>query len=116
MIECERCGKQRKTELYPDDWLGQALLGYYYGFLEMWDKSIERSELAIQMEDPSFWPYFHIAEPFSAIGLYDKAIEFLENYRDKYGNHYQIALTFANIYLCQGKYDLALMENDFAYS
>ncbi|NOR22597.1 MAG: protein kinase [Candidatus Aminicenantes bacterium] len=103
-------------ELYPDDLIGNNNLGVLYRRLEEWDKAIELFEVQIKNKDESFYPYGNIAVAYRAKGLYDKAREVIENYRHNFqdiaGHRLDLALT----YICQGKFDLALVEVDKAFS
>jgi len=101
-------------ELYPDDNSGNNELGNVYSFIEEWDKAIELFISCIQRKDEVIYPYFNLSCVYRAIGLYDKAKEVLEDYLNNVSDnatiHNQLALT----YLCQKKYDLALVEADKA--
>ena len=103
-------------ELYPDDNEGNNSLGLVYSLIEEWDKAIEPLISCIQRKDEVIWPYLNLSIVYRAKGLYDKAKEVLEYYlnniSDNAAIHNQLALT----YLCQKKYDLALVEADKAIS
>ncbi len=103
-------------ELYPKDEIGNINLGILYAELEELDKAIERYGVPIQNKDETFFPYFNMAAAYAAKGLYDKAQEVLENYLDNFSNDPIIRWALAQNYLCQGKYDLALVELDKAMS
>jgi len=97
-------------ELYPDDNEVDNILGATYTLIEEWEKAIELFISCIQREDEVIWPYFNLSLAYRAKGLYDKAKEVLENYLNNVSDnamvHNQLALT----YLCQERYDLALVE------
>jgi serine/threonine protein kinase/Tfp pilus assembly protein PilF len=98
--------------LYPDDWIGNNLLGLLYLWLEEWDKAIERFEVNIQNEVEAQYSYTNQAKAYVYKGLYEKAREVLENYLINFPGTGGIHRTLLFIYLCQGKYDLALAEAD----
>jgi len=103
-------------ELYPDDNDGNNSLGLVYSLIEEWDKAIEPLISCIQRKDEVMWPYLNLSIVYRAKGLYDKAKKLLEYYlnniSDNAATRNQLALT----YLCQKKYDLALVEADKALS
>jgi len=103
-------------ELYPKHEVGNTNLGLVYRNIEEWDKAIERYEVLIQNKDETYFPYLNISEPFAAKGMYDKAQEILEYYLKNFSDDANIHWGSADIYLSQGKYDLALVEIDKALS
>jgi len=103
-------------ELYTKDFMGNTNLGILYADLEEWDKAIERYEVPINNKDETIFPYYNIARAYAAKGLYDEAQEVLEYYLDTFSNDPIIRWTLAQNYLCQEKYDLALVELDRAMS
>jgi len=103
-------------ELYPKDMIGNINLGILYTDLEKWDKAIELFKVPIQNKDDTFFPYFNMQYAYSAKGLYDEAQEILAYYLDNFSEDSIIRWALAQNYLCQGKYDLALVELDKAMS
>jgi len=103
-------------ELYPKDGIGNINLGILYTDLEEWDKAIELFKVPIQNKDDTFFPYFNMQYAYAAKGLYDEAQEILEYYLDNFSDDPIIRWALAHNYLCQGKYDLALVELDKAMS
>ena len=103
-------------QLYPDDLKGNNGLGNLYSNLEEWDKAMERFEVLIKNKDEAYYPYSNQADAYMAKGLYDKAREVLENYINDFSDNAVIRLNLARNYLCQEKYDLALVEVDKAFS
>ncbi len=59
-----------------------------------------------------YQPYVNLARSYSAKGSYEKAREVLQNYLDNQPDHPGVRLYLAHNYLCQGKYELALVEAD----
>jgi serine/threonine protein kinase/Tfp pilus assembly protein PilF len=103
---------EKLLELYPKESIGNVNLGILYVNLEEWDKAIEFYNVPIQNNDDTIFPYFNMADAYHAKGLYDKALEVLERYRDNFSDdpliHYSLALN----YLCQEKFDPAQIELD----
>jgi serine/threonine protein kinase/predicted Zn-dependent protease len=102
--------------LYPDDGFGNTNLALVYLWLEEWDRAIERIEVLIQNNDEAVHPYFLQSEAYACKGLYDRGRKVLENYLVKFPDNAVIHRYLIIIYICQGKYDLALIESDKAYS
>jgi serine/threonine protein kinase/predicted Zn-dependent protease/predicted CopG family antitoxin len=103
-------------ELYPGDVIGNSNLGLVYIFLEQWDKAIYRYEFLRKQKDDSAITYGNLATAYMGKGLNDKARETLEYYLDNFADRYMIRRSLAYNYLLQGKYDLALVEADKAFS
>jgi len=89
---------------------GETPLGIGYMNLEEWDKSIEQFQWHIQNKVEYYQPYINLADSYMAKGLHKKAREVLEYYLDNQPDHPGIRRGLAILYLCQGKYDLALVE------
>jgi len=102
--------------LYPEDGIANNNLGVVYNNLEQWDKAIERFVVCIQNKDEAIYPYVNLASSSQATGLYDKAREVLEYYLNNISDNVSIRGDLAYNYLCQGEYDLALVEVDKALS
>jgi serine/threonine protein kinase/Tfp pilus assembly protein PilF len=100
------------VQLYPDDMLGQRSLGYVYRDLEQWDKAIEQFDINIRNKVEASFPYTNTAIAYIAKGMYDKAGQVLEDYINNFPDSAPVRLRLANVYLCQRKYDLALVEVD----
>jgi len=107
---------KKLLELYPDDNDGNNNLGLVYSFIEEWDKTIEPFISCIQRKDEVIWPYLNLSVAYRAKGLYDKAKEVLEDYLNNVSDYAAIHNQLALTYLCQEKYDLALVEADKALS
>ncbi len=103
-------------ELYPDDNLGNNQLGLVYSLIEEWDKAIELFLSCIQRRYEFIWPYVNLSIVYRAKGLYEKAEEVLEYYLNTVSDNAEIHNQLALTYLCQKKYDLALVEADKALS
>jgi tetratricopeptide (TPR) repeat protein len=94
---------------YPDDIRGNDLANLYF-LLEQWDKAIGRYQVFLQNEEISYFPYRGIAASYEAKGMYNKALEILENYLHDISEHYSIRWQLAYSHICQGNYDLAHRE------
>jgi tetratricopeptide (TPR) repeat protein len=103
-------------ELYPEDGRGNHLLGWIYLELEQWDKAIERYAFLLQNYKEVAVYSESLAEALRAKGLYKKAVEVLEDYLYSVTDNHWIRNRLALTYLCQGKYDLALIEADKSFN
>ena len=103
-------------ELYPDDEIGGVNLGVLYYSLEEWDKAIKQYDVLIQIGSESPFPYSNSALAHAAKGLYKRATDVLEDYLNNVSDLWTLRYYLSNIYLCQGKYDLALSELNKAMS
>jgi len=103
-------------ELYPNDWLGNQILGVIYRNMEEWDKAIERFEVNIKNRIENFYSYNAQSRAYSNKGFYDKAIKVCENYIIAFSDHFEIRFSLAMNYLCKAEYDNALGEADKAFS
>jgi tetratricopeptide (TPR) repeat protein len=95
--------------LYPDDLGGNDLATLYF-LLEQWDRATEHFQVLVLNQEISNFPYMGMASSYGAKGLYDRSYEILEGYLHDISEHYSIREQLALLYLCQGKYDLALKE------
>jgi len=109
-------GYLKVLELYPDDLIANTNLGVIYATLEQWDKAIERYDVLIQNKDENYLTYVNKAWIWMSMGTYDRAGKLLEDYLNNIADNEIIHLYLAGNYLCQNKYDLALMEVDKAFS
>jgi len=105
---------KKLLEIYPDDSWGNNDLGWLYNQIEEWDKAIERLEVNIHNKDPSPMSYTVISQSYNAKGLYDRTREVLGSYLNNFPDNVYIHRSLCFNYLCQGKYDLALLEADKA--
>ena len=97
------------VRLYPDD-IGGNKLAELYLLLEQWDKAIDFYQVFVLNQEISYFPYRGIASSYEAKGMYNKSSEILKDYLHDIFEHYSIRWQLAFLYLCQGKYDLALEE------
>ncbi len=96
---------------YPYDWDANLNLGLMFCYdLEQWDKAIDRFEVLIQNNEVSIEPYISQAEAYMAKGMYNRSKEILQNYLTTFPEEIWIHESISNLYLCQGKLDLALIE------
>jgi tetratricopeptide (TPR) repeat protein len=103
-------------QLYPNELLVNINLVVIYMQLEEWDKGLERLALLRQNKDENWQTYFNLASIYMAQGSYEKARAVLENYLNDFSDKDIIRYLLASNYLCQRKYDLALVEVDKAAS
>jgi len=104
----------RLVEFCPESWVGNTYLGFIFLRTEEWDKAIDRLELSIRNAGENYFPYAYQVSAYMAKGQYDKAREVLESYLENFEDHTSIRNYLAFNDLCQGKYDLALIEVDKA--
>jgi serine/threonine protein kinase/tetratricopeptide (TPR) repeat protein len=102
-------------ELYPDDMKIHTGIGHTYRFLEEWDKALKHY-LMRGTQPTSFYKFVQPANSYRRLGLYDKAIEVLEQglnyFPDNDNMYHSLSLT----YLSQGNCDQAHKEVDKAIS
>jgi len=103
-------------DVYPEDYVAKANLGWLYLNIEEWDKVIEVFQEVIQGHFGSVIAYWNQAEALMAKGLYDKARLVLENGRELFPNNGYTYNLLAFSYICQSQYDSALSEIDEAVS
>jgi serine/threonine protein kinase len=106
----------QRLRLDPNDLNAARNFGFIYGNLEQWDKALELYETNIKKRVEVIFPYRNAAAAFRAKGLYDRAQAVLEEYINGIGDIAIIRRGLAVNYLCLGKYDLALVELDRAFS
>jgi serine/threonine protein kinase/Tfp pilus assembly protein PilF len=107
---------KKVLQLYPSDTIGSNMLGWLYVELEQWHKAIERFEVNVKNNVEPPFSYVGLAGCYSALGLYDKSKEILEYYSNNFKDIAGIRHSLAYNYLYQGKFNLALSENDKAFS
>jgi len=104
---------KKLLQYYPNDEYGHTYLGAIYRNLEEWDLALEHFK-KIFYDNPSI-ALENYRLIYMAKGLYDELKEILQSH-----NNYLSPAMFHNyisiIYLCEGKYDLALMEVEDALS
>jgi serine/threonine protein kinase/Flp pilus assembly protein TadD len=101
-------------EIYPDDSFANEKLAYIYSNYEMWDKAIERCQVAINNRERSYYPYDYQASSYLALGQLDKAKESIEIGLRTIGENDSLRAELSNCYLFQGKFQEALAEIDKA--
>ncbi len=87
-----------------------------YSNLEEWDKAAERYEVNIQNRVEATHSYVNLAVTYEDRGIYDKAREVLELYLTDIAENARVRRALSDVYLYQGKYDLALAEVNKAIS
>jgi tetratricopeptide (TPR) repeat protein len=102
--------------LYPDDVAAYNNLGILYWFLEEWDAAIEKFQIGIANKKDWAILYANQAYAFMGNGQYDRAEQILNYYITNFSINADINRALAYDYICQGKYELSLIEADKAYS
>jgi serine/threonine protein kinase/Tfp pilus assembly protein PilF len=107
---------KKLLELYPDDTTGNNMLGLLYGFIGEWDKAIEYRKVNVD-NNVGLWLY-HAALSWAYYqkGLFNEAREVVLNYMNKFGELASIHRWLADIYILEGKLDLALSEVEKAFA
>lgn len=107
---------EKLLHLYPDDLAGNNNLGIFYAEIEEWDKAIERFEILKQNKNEFFFLYTNLAHVYMSKGLYYKTERTLKHYLSNFSDNATVHRFLAYNYICQGKYNLALLEADKALS
>lgn len=89
-------------------------MGVLYYRLEQFDEAIARYEVLIQNREETMYPYHRQALAYRAKGMYDKVREVCEAYLTNFSDDAYVHENLAGNYLCQGKFEDALVENDKA--
>ena len=106
-------------ELYPDNKTIHVGIGHTYRLLEEWDKALEQYLTTLQMQGTKPSSYYRFAQPafsYRHLGLYDKAIEVLEQGLDYFPDNDNIYSHLASTYLSMGNLSQAHKEVDKAIS
>ncbi len=97
-------------KLYPEDEKGNVLLGSTYRNVEEWDLAIRKFERVLKINDKSRIALWNLAYLFMKKGWYDKDIDFLKKNKHLFYNRVRYHRYLSDIYTCQHRYDLSLME------
>ena len=97
-------------KLYPEDEKGNLLLGSKYRNVEEWDLAIKQFEKVLKINDKSRIALWNLAYLFMKKGWYDKDIDFLKENKHLLYNRVRYHRYLSDIYTCQQRYDLSLME------
>jgi serine/threonine protein kinase/Tfp pilus assembly protein PilF len=101
-------------ELYPDDMIVNHNLAVIYGYLEDYDKAIERYEVCTQAGEKFVHSHTQLADSYAAKGMYDKAKEIVRNYIDNISDHVLAHHMLAYLHLDLGEFDQAMAETEKA--
>jgi tetratricopeptide (TPR) repeat protein len=99
-------------ELYPEDHIGNNNLGVTYGALEENDKAIHYYKVNVDNGDPSYHSYTNLAASYTNKGMLEEAKDVCELYLNNIGDHAGIRGKLADVYLLEGKPELAIAEAD----
>jgi serine/threonine protein kinase/tetratricopeptide (TPR) repeat protein len=106
-------------ELYPDAKGVHTGIGHTYRLLEEWDKALEQYLTVLHMKGTkpsSFYIFVQPANVYRHLGLYDKAIEMLEQGLDYFPDNDNIYNFLSGTYLNMGSFSQAHKEVDKAIS
>ncbi|MFX0200321.1 MAG: protein kinase [Candidatus Hodarchaeota archaeon] len=107
---------KKLLELYPDDTVGNNMIGQLYGSIDEWDKAIEYRKVNVD-NNVGLWLYhYNLAWAYMQKGLFNEAREVAINYLNKFGELASIHHCIADIYIFEGKLDLALGEVEEAFA
>jgi len=102
-------------ELYPDNLTAINNLGLIYSGIGEREKGVEYYEEAIHKGDRSAVAYTNLASAYGGIGRYDEAKQLLENYIETILDLPSIRNSLGQLYIQQGKLELALVEVEKAF-
>jgi len=106
----------RLLEVQPDDLIANNNLGLIYFDVGEVEKGIKRLETGIQYKTHIYQTYNRLAFIFLSRGQPEKAKDVIQAYVDSFGKQPLTHEGFASILMREGKYDLALIENEKALS
>jgi serine/threonine protein kinase/tetratricopeptide (TPR) repeat protein len=98
---------KKLLDLYPDDTIGNTNLGILYFELEEFNNTIAHYETNIRNNPDDRLASWNLIETYEAMGLNDKADQVIERYLHRNPDNVDFLLKQYNVYLYQGKYDLA---------
>ncbi len=101
-------------ELYPEDMIVNHNLAVIYGFIEDYEKAIERYEVCIGAGEEFIHSHTQLADSYASKGMYDKAKEIARNYIDNISDHALAHHTLAYLHLDLEEFDQALDETEKA--
>jgi tetratricopeptide (TPR) repeat protein len=102
-------------ELYPDNLTAINNLGLIYSGIGEREKGAEYYEEAIHKGDRSVVAYTNLASAYGGIGRYDEAKQLLESYIETISDSVSIRGSLVDLYIRQGKLELALVEAEKAF-
>jgi serine/threonine protein kinase/lipopolysaccharide biosynthesis regulator YciM len=105
---------ERVLELYPDDMIVNHNLAVIYGYLEDYDKAIERYEVCTKAGEEFVHSHIQLADAYAAKGMYDKAKEISRNYIDNISDHALAHHALAYLDLDLAEFDQAMAETEKA--
>ena len=97
--------------LYPDDSMGHNNLGLIYREIGDWDKALEHFKVCFASRK-DILNCGNLAAAYVMKGLYDEARRVWEDYLQTEADVHQAHARLGYVYLCQGRYELALDEAD----
>jgi len=104
--------------LYPEDGIGNNLMGGLYSEVEEFAKAAEYYEVCIRQKPISFAPYSNLFSIFLAQGEYEKAHKLLEraleNFRDNRNTFIGVQTLIGYLFEMQGRFREALVQNEKA--
>ncbi len=101
-------------ELYPEDMIVNHNLAAIYGFIEDYDKAIERYEVCTRAGEEFIHSHTQLADSYASKGMYDKAKEIARNYIDNISDHALAHHQLAYLHLDLEEFDQALAETEKA--
>ena len=95
---------------YPHDLDAHKKLGYLYYNIEQWQSAIEQLQFSVKQFDEDTRPYAHLAFALNRLNRLEDAVGILDFYRTEIEDGKWIHLNLANLHICQGALDAALIE------
>ena len=100
---------------YPEDpFINYALGLIYMDTFDDWEKALPFLEASRASRNEFISAYAVLGDAYESNGLYEKAQEVYEDYRDNFSDNATIHTYLANNYVYQEKYELALEEAEKA--
>jgi serine/threonine protein kinase/predicted Zn-dependent protease len=95
-------------DLYPDDFLGQHMVGFMYAEMGNIDESIKQYERLIQKGTRQRMVYYNTSWSYGSIGEYEKGRQTVSKYLNTVGESWRFRNWLVYTYIIEGKFDLAL--------
>ena len=107
---------KKLMELDPADMLPYNSLGNLYHSIEEWDKALEVFQVPVQNKIPEYdFPYGNLITTYEYKGMYDKAVESLQELISQFGDQPNRHSALARTYLSMKRFNQAFAELDIAF-
>jgi serine/threonine protein kinase/tetratricopeptide (TPR) repeat protein len=107
---------KKLMELDPADMLPYNSLGNLYHSIEEWDKALEVFQVPVQNKIPEYdFPYGNLIVTYEYKGMYDRAVESLQELISQFGDQPNRHSALAGTYLSMKRFNQAFAELDIAF-